>query len=97
MADMAVLKGIVRSWIEREESRAGCLGSARRHSPAAPTYAVLGELVARVIGWGLLLEYALVVAVVSIGWSGYLQGPAQPAWPAAVLRLRNRTIVMEGA
>jgi APA family basic amino acid/polyamine antiporter len=36
-------------------------------------YAVLGELVAWVIGWDLLLEYALVAAVVSIGWSGYLQ------------------------
>lgn len=36
-------------------------------------YAVLGEFVAWVIGWDLLLEYALVVAVVSIGWSGYLQ------------------------
>src|ERR1700737_3396001 len=36
-------------------------------------YAVLGELVAWVIGWDLLLEYALVVAVVSIGWAGYLQ------------------------
>jgi APA family basic amino acid/polyamine antiporter len=36
-------------------------------------YAVLGELVAWVIGWDLILEYALVVAVVSIGWSGYLQ------------------------
>ena len=36
-------------------------------------YAVLGELVAWIIGWDLLLEYALVVAVVSIGWSGYLQ------------------------
>src|SRR6266545_2791300 len=31
-------------------------------------YAVLGELVAWVIGWDLLLEYGLVVAVVSIGW-----------------------------
>jgi basic amino acid/polyamine antiporter, APA family len=36
-------------------------------------YAALGEIVAWVIGWDLLLEYALVVAVVSIGWSGYLQ------------------------
>jgi basic amino acid/polyamine antiporter, APA family len=36
-------------------------------------YAVLGELAAWIIGWDLLLEYALVVAVVSIGWSGYLQ------------------------
>lgn len=51
-------------------------------------YAVLGELVAWVIGWDLLLEYALVVAVVSIGWSGYLQallgqfGVAIPVWAA---------------
>jgi APA family basic amino acid/polyamine antiporter len=49
-------------------------------------YAVLGELVAWVIGWDLLLEYALVVAVVSIGWSGYLQallaqlGLSIPVW-----------------
>jgi amino acid transporter len=49
-------------------------------------YAVLGELVAWVIGWDLLLEYALVVAIVSIGWSGYLQallsqlGLTLPAW-----------------
>ncbi len=49
-------------------------------------YAVLGELVAWVIGWDLLLEYALVVAVVSIGWSGYLQallnqfGVTLPLW-----------------
>jgi APA family basic amino acid/polyamine antiporter len=49
-------------------------------------YAALGELVAWVIGWDLLLEYALVVAVVSIGWSGYLQallgtfGLALPVW-----------------
>ena len=39
-------------------------------------YAVLGELVAWIIGWDLLLEYALVVAVVSIGWSGYVQALA---------------------
>jgi APA family basic amino acid/polyamine antiporter len=49
-------------------------------------YAVLGELAAWVIGWDLLLEYALVVAVVSIGWSGYLQvllgqlGLSIPLW-----------------
>lgn len=36
-------------------------------------YAVLGELVAWIIGWDLLLEYALVVAVVAIGWSAYVQ------------------------
>jgi len=36
-------------------------------------YAVLGELAAWLIGWDLLLEYALIVAVVAIGWSGYVQ------------------------
>ena len=36
-------------------------------------YAVLGEFAAWVIGWDLLLEYALIVAVVAIGWSGYVQ------------------------
>ncbi len=36
-------------------------------------YAVLGELFAWVIGWDLLLEYSLIVAVVAIGWSGYVQ------------------------
>jgi len=49
-------------------------------------YAVLGEIIAWVIGWDLLLEYALVVAVVSIGWSAYLQallgqfGLTLPSW-----------------
>lgn len=51
-------------------------------------YAVLGELIAWIIGWDLLLEYALVVAVVAIGWSAYLQallaqlGIPVPAWAA---------------
>ena len=36
-------------------------------------YAVLGELLAWIIGWDLILEYALIVAVVAIGWSGYVQ------------------------
>ncbi len=40
-------------------------------------YAVLGEFVAWIIGWDLLLEYALVVSVVSIGWSAYLQALLQ--------------------
>jgi len=51
-------------------------------------YAVLGELAAWIIGWDLLLEYALVVAVVSIGWAGYLRallsqfGLDVPPWAA---------------
>jgi len=35
-------------------------------------YATLGELLAWIIGWDLLLEYALGAATVAIGWSGYL-------------------------
>lgn len=35
-------------------------------------YAVLGEFAAWLIGWDLLLEYALIVAAVASGWSGYV-------------------------
>src|SRR3972149_3368104 len=34
-------------------------------------YATLGELVAWIIGWDLVLEYALGAATVASGWSGY--------------------------
>ncbi|WP_018132332.1 amino acid permease [Effusibacillus pohliae] len=37
------------------------------------SYATLGELVAWVIGWDLILEYLLAVSTVSVGWSGYFQ------------------------
>jgi APA family basic amino acid/polyamine antiporter len=50
-------------------------------------YAVLGELFAWIIGWDLLIEYALIVGVVAIGWSGYVQALIEqlfhfqlPAW-----------------
>src|SRR6266571_4209954 len=35
-------------------------------------YATLGEFVAWVIGWDLILEYALGAATVAVGWSGYI-------------------------
>ena len=35
-------------------------------------YATLGELVAWMIGWDLILEYALGATTVAIGWSGYV-------------------------
>src|SRR5881409_3808235 len=35
-------------------------------------YATLGELIAWVIGWDLVLEYALGAVTVAIGWSGYV-------------------------
>jgi APA family basic amino acid/polyamine antiporter len=35
-------------------------------------YATMGELIAWIIGWSLILEYALGAATVSINWSEYL-------------------------
>src|SRR5262252_3208037 len=35
-------------------------------------YATLGEFFAWVIGWDLILEYALGAATVAVGWSGHL-------------------------
>jgi APA family basic amino acid/polyamine antiporter len=43
-------------------------GSAYTYS-----YATLGELVAWIIGWDLIIEYGFSVAVVAVGWGGYLQ------------------------
>ncbi|OWY60863.1 amino acid permease, partial [cyanobacterium TDX16] len=44
-------------------------GSAYTYS-----YAVLGELIAWIVGWSLILEYSLVVSAVAVGWSGYAAG-----------------------
>jgi basic amino acid/polyamine antiporter, APA family len=35
-------------------------------------YATLGELIAWIIGWDLILEYAVGAITVAIGWSGYM-------------------------
>ncbi len=35
-------------------------------------YATLGEFVAWIIGWDLILEYSLGATAVAIGWSGYM-------------------------
>ena len=44
-------------------------GSAYTYS-----YAVLGELMAWLVGWALVLEYAVAASAVSVGWSGYIVG-----------------------
>src|SRR5690348_3787123 len=42
-------------------------GSAYTYS-----YATMGELLAWIIGWDLILEYSLGAATVSVGWSSYV-------------------------
>ena len=52
-------------------------------------YASLGEVVAWMIGWDLILEYAVGSMTVAIGWSGYMQrllvgaGMPLPVWMSA--------------
>jgi APA family basic amino acid/polyamine antiporter len=41
------------------------------------TYAVLGEPFAWLVGWALVLEYAVSASAVAVGWSGYLTGLLQ--------------------
>lgn len=55
------------AYAELASSIGGC-GSAYGYA-----YAGLGELIAWIIGWDLLLEYGMDAATVSIGWSGYIQ------------------------
>jgi APA family basic amino acid/polyamine antiporter len=47
-------------------------GSAYSYS-----YATLGELVAWIIGWDLILEYGVASAAVASGWSGYFRVMAE--------------------
>ena len=44
-------------------------GSAYTYS-----YAVMGELMAWLVGWALILEYALGASAVAVGWSGHIVG-----------------------
>ncbi len=60
-------------------------GSAYTYS-----YAVMGELIAWMVGWALILEYAVAAGAVSVGWSGYVVGLLENAFsidiPAAFVR-----------
>ncbi len=50
-------------------------GSAYTYS-----YAVMGELIAWLVGWALILEYAVAAGAVSVGWSGYVVGLIENAF-----------------
>ncbi|MDX3908328.1 MAG: amino acid permease [Sphingobium sp.] len=50
-------------------------GSAYTYS-----YAVMGELIAWMVGWALILEYAVAAGAVSVGWSGYVVGLIENAF-----------------
>lgn len=78
-------------------------GSAYNYS-----YATLGEFVAWIIGWDLVLEYIVGAIAVAIGWSGYFTGILQslgtrlPAWcagapgsaPGALVNLPAALIIL---
>jgi len=49
-------------------------------------YATFGELIAWIIGWDLILEFALAVSVVAKGWSQYL-GEVLGGWVSPVVHL----------
>lgn len=53
------------SYAELAASIGGC-GSAYGYA-----YAGLGEFIAWIIGWDLLLEYGMACSTVAVGWSGY--------------------------
>jgi basic amino acid/polyamine antiporter, APA family len=38
------------------------------------TYTVMGEFLAWIVGWSLILEYSVVCSAVAVGWSGYATG-----------------------
>jgi APA family basic amino acid/polyamine antiporter len=67
------------------------------------TYATLGEIFAWMIGWDLILEYAMGAATVAVGWSGYIVSllhnaginipPAFAAAPGTVIKLADGTTV----
>jgi len=43
------------------------------------SYAAMGETIAWIVGWSLILEYSLACSTVAVGWSGYLVGWMQSA------------------
>ncbi|GLY95041.1 amino acid permease [Actinoplanes sp. NBRC 103695] len=48
------------------------------------TYATLGEIVAWIIGWDLILEYGVSVAAIAVGWGGNLNAFLDSAFGVAL-------------
>src|SRR3982751_584833 len=48
------------------------------------TYATLGEVVAWIIGWDLILEYGVSVAAIAVGWGGNLNAFLDSAFGVAL-------------
>ena len=62
-------------------------------------YATMGELLAWIIGWDLILEYALATATVAVGWSGYFRSLLADAGlhlPAALSGAPGETVAIAG-
>jgi basic amino acid/polyamine antiporter, APA family len=60
-------------------------------------YATLGEIVAWMIGWDLVLEYALGAATVAVSWSGHLSsflGQLGLQFPAALSAAPGTTVTL---
>ena len=67
------------------------------------TYAVVGELLAWMVGWALILEYAVGASAVAVGWSNHAQGLLHglgldlPAWMSNGDALMARVALAFGA
>jgi APA family basic amino acid/polyamine antiporter len=62
-------------------------------------YATMGELLAWIIGWDLILEYALSTATVAVGWSGYFSSLIADVGlhvPAALSAAPGETVAIAG-
>ncbi|CAG8505178.1 10449_t:CDS:2 [Ambispora gerdemannii] len=93
-----IISGIAASFAALSYSEMASMipiaGSAYTYS-----YATMGELIAWIIGWDLILEYAVSAAAVAIGWSEYFVSFFQdafgvelnPSWTSAPLKFTTKT------
>jgi APA family basic amino acid/polyamine antiporter len=66
-------------------------GSAYTYS-----YAVLGELIAWMVGWALILEYAVAASAVCVGWSNYFVGLVERSFGVDIPDLLSRGVHVGG-